>query len=41
MWKSDNTLLIALEAGKVFAKRTEYMMMYWPSTRTCFYVRFA
>ena len=35
MWKADETLLIALEASKKFARRTEYMMMYWPNSRAC------
>ncbi|KAI0655605.1 hypothetical protein C8Q70DRAFT_422985 [Cubamyces menziesii] len=31
LWKADPTLTIALEASKTFAKRAEYIMMFWPS----------
>ncbi|KAI0754626.1 hypothetical protein C8Q80DRAFT_1266219 [Daedaleopsis nitida] len=31
LWKADNSLTIALHAAKTFVKRTEYLMMFWPS----------
>ncbi|EJF61015.1 hypothetical protein DICSQDRAFT_106672 [Dichomitus squalens LYAD-421 SS1] len=31
LWEADPTLIVALEAAKVFCKRTEYLMMFWPS----------
>ncbi|KAI1789410.1 hypothetical protein LXA43DRAFT_1075379 [Ganoderma leucocontextum] len=31
LWEADPTLIVALETAKTFAKRTEYMMMFWPS----------
>ena len=33
LWRADPTLTIALEASKTFVKRTEYLMMFWPSAR--------
>ena len=34
LWETDPTLIIALEASKTFCKRTEYLMMFWPSDGT-------
>ncbi|TBU37373.1 hypothetical protein BD309DRAFT_1063742 [Dichomitus squalens] len=31
LWESDPTLIVALEASKIFCKRTEYLMLFWPS----------
>ncbi|TBU25488.1 hypothetical protein BD311DRAFT_764367 [Dichomitus squalens] len=31
LWEADPTLIVALEAAKVFSKRTEYLMLFWPS----------
>ncbi|OJT02079.1 hypothetical protein TRAPUB_7495 [Trametes pubescens] len=31
LWRTDHTLIIALEASKSFARRTEYLMMFWPN----------
>ncbi|RPD56159.1 hypothetical protein L227DRAFT_508824 [Lentinus tigrinus ALCF2SS1-6] len=33
LWREDPTLTIALEASKTFVKRTEYLMMFWPSAQ--------
>ncbi len=34
LWEADPTLVVGLEAAKTFAKRTEYLMMFWPSECT-------